>query len=277
MMLAIVHDIARHWWLYASMPFIGGLVGYFTKVVAIEMMYRPIEYRGVLKPYLGWQGMIPRRAAKMAAVAVDMFVGRLIRVEEIFDRIEPEALARELEEPLREAIEELTEEIISQHQPGLWETMPDVAKRALIRRLNSQAPKAIASITAQVRDNLDQVFDLKHMVVTNLVRDKALLNRIFRDAAGPGMRFIIKSGAVFGFCIGLLQMLTFVLTGAHWVLPLYGLFTGSFTDWVALQMCFRPKDPTRYLGLFRWQGTFHAEREYISEQYGGMLARDILT
>lgn len=274
--LAIVTDLREHWYVYASMPLTVALVGYVTKIVAIEMLYRPLEFVG-RPPVLGWQGVIPRKAAKMAAIAVDMFVGKLLKPEELFDRIDPDELARQLEVPLLEAVEEVTVEVVGQHQPGLWEAMPMAARRALIRRIQSQAPSLIGRLADQLRDNLDEVFDLKHMVVSSLVRDKALLNSVFRDAAAPGMRFIIRSGAIFGFGIGILQMTTFILTESHWVLPVYGLFAGSFTDWLALQMCFRPMKPRRYLGLFRWHGIFHAEREQITQKYGRLLAEDLLT
>ena len=55
----IVHDVQTNWLVYASMPFLAGLIGYVTKLVAIKMMFRPHRYRG-LKPF-GWQGIIPRR------------------------------------------------------------------------------------------------------------------------------------------------------------------------------------------------------------------------
>ena len=62
----IVHDVQTNWLVYASMPFLAGLIGYVTKLVAIKMMFRPHRYRG-LKPF-GWQGIIPRRAPEMFEV-----------------------------------------------------------------------------------------------------------------------------------------------------------------------------------------------------------------
>ena len=45
-------------WVYISIPIAAALVGWFTKIVAIEMMFRPIEFKGI-RPFLGWQGQIP--------------------------------------------------------------------------------------------------------------------------------------------------------------------------------------------------------------------------
>ena len=64
----ILRDVAAYWYVYLSMPLLGALIGYGTKIVAIEMMFRPIEFVGK-PPLLGWQGVVPRRAARMASIA----------------------------------------------------------------------------------------------------------------------------------------------------------------------------------------------------------------
>ena len=121
------------------------------------------------------------------------------------------------------------------------------------------------------------MFDIKHMVVSNLVRDKALLNRMFREAGEDAFKFLIRSGLYFGFYIGLIQVAVFALTGAHIVLPLFGLLTGGLTDYIALTMIFRPKQERRIAPGIRWQGLFHSRREKVTRDYGALLAKEILT
>ena len=113
---------------------------------------------------------------------------------------------------------------------------------------------------SELRRNLDQVFDLKHMVVSNLVRDKRLLNRMFQDIGGDAFRFLIRAGLYFGFYIGLVQVAVFGITGSDLVLPLFGLITGGLTDYVALTMIFRPKEEKRIAPGITWQGIFHKRR-----------------
>jgi uncharacterized membrane protein YheB (UPF0754 family) len=212
----------------------------------------------------------------MAGIAVDTITVDLLKAEELFDRLDPDELVAVIEQPLREAIEDIAEEVMSQYQPGLWEGMPDIAKRRLIGRLSNSTPEIIRSIMQEIRVNVDQVFDLKHMVVSNLVRDKALLNRIFAETGAPEFRFIARSGLYFGFIIGTVQAISFAATNNHWLLPAFGLFCGASTDWLAIQMIFRPKE-ARGFGLFRWQGLFHKRREEVTVSYGSLLAKDILT
>jgi uncharacterized membrane protein YheB (UPF0754 family) len=61
-------------------------------------------------------------------------------------------------------------------------------------------------------------------------------------------------------------------------MPVFGLLTGWFTDWLALRMIFRPQEKRRYLfGLVEWQGLFLKRRKEIAEEYGALVADEVLT
>ncbi|WP_431922628.1 DUF445 domain-containing protein [Amycolatopsis tucumanensis] len=272
----IVADLAEHWPLYVSMPFIAALIGYVTKRVAIEMMFRPIEFVGI-RPFLGWQGVLPANAERMAATATDMLTNNLVDPKEIFARLDPDQLAKEIEQPLLQVVEEITEEVMEQYQPRLWEALPSGAKELLLRRIQAEAPKVIAKIMRELSDNIEDVLDLKNMVITNLVRDKSLLNRLIRDISRPEMQFIANSGLVFGFALGCVQLLVWALTKSPIVMPLFGLGIGWFTDWLALKMIFLPREPREFFGLYTWQGVFQKRRDQVAADYGDMIAREIIT
>ena len=162
----------------------------------------------------------------MAGVAVDSVTADVLKAEELFDRIDPDDLARELQGPLHEATGDIVEAIMTEYQPRLWAAMPSAAKRAVVANVERRAPAATRNMMAELRNNLDQVFDLKHLIVSNLVRDKRLLNRMFQEAGADAFKFLIRSGLYFGFLIGLLQVTVFAITHAHIVLPLFGLADG---------------------------------------------------
>jgi uncharacterized membrane protein YheB (UPF0754 family) len=94
-------DLHHAWYVYVGLPFAMALIGYVTKLVAIKMMFAPLEFRGIKEPYLGWQGQIPRHAAKMAGIAVDTITVDLLKAEELFDRLDPNELVEVIETPLR--------------------------------------------------------------------------------------------------------------------------------------------------------------------------------
>ena len=69
--------------MYVMIPFVCGLVGYATNVLALKMTFYPLEfYPRCLKfaqvpgqPFGllgGWQGIIPSKAGKMAEILVDL-------------------------------------------------------------------------------------------------------------------------------------------------------------------------------------------------------------
>lgn len=272
----ILVDVELNWWLYLSMPFVAALIGYVTKIVAIKMMFEPIEFIG-FKPFLGWQGIVPRKAAVMAAIACDTMTTKLIKPEDVFSKLDPDRIAKEIEKPLFAAVEDITREIASQYSPGLWEVAPEAVKRMIVQRIRDEAPNLIRQIMIDIQSDIGAVFDLKDMVITNLLRDKRLLNRIFLEAGSEEFRFIRNSGIWFGFVIGVVQAVTWALTQNPWVMPMFGLFTGWFTDWLALRMVFYPKRPTRYLGLVTWQGLFLKRRREVSIEYGKLITSEIVT
>lgn len=272
----ILRNFAEHWPVYLSMPIVAAVIGYVTKIVAIEMMFRPIEFVGK-RPFLGWQGIIPRRAARMASIACDTMTEKLISPAEIFGRLDAERVAKEIEKPLLDNIETITRQVALQFQPGLWESVPESVRRLVIARVQRQAPQMVQNIMTAIKDDIDGVFDLKDMVVTNLVRDKVLLNRIFAEAGVKEFAFIRYSGIYFGFAIGLIQMVAFAILQAPIIMPIAGLVTGWFTDWLALKMIFRPLEPKRYLGLVEWQGLFLKRRREVAAAYGDLIAREIIT
>jgi uncharacterized membrane protein YheB (UPF0754 family) len=267
--------LVHHWYIALGIPIVAGLIGWVTKLVAIEMMFRPIEYVG-RKPF-GWQGIVPSRAARMASVATEMMTTNLISASEVISRLDPERVAKEIEVPLHDAIEDITREVATEFQPGLWESLPEAGRQLVIRRIQNDAPRMVKNILESIQADVDAVFDLKDMVVTNLVRDKALLNRIFREAGAKEFRFIARSGIYFGGSIGVIQMLLWAAFRQPLIMPAFGLGIGWFTDWLALKMIFNPRYPTRYFGFIEWQGLFLKRRHEVSAHYAALIADEIIT
>lgn len=262
--------------LYLSMPIISAIVGYGTNVVAIWMMFNPVEFIGVKPPILGWQGIIPRRAAKMASISVETITKHLITQEEIFDRLDPDKIVGALEGSINDMIEDLVDEVMLAHQPGLWESLPTFVKNRIYTRIRGEAPELISEIMSQIKNNINQMYDLKSMVITNLTRDKALLNTIFQEVGAAEFKFIGVSGLYFGFIFGIVQMSIWIFFKAWWQLPLFGLACGYATNWIALQMIFNPKELMR-VGPFNVQGLFMKRQDEVAADYGRLVSSYVLT
>ncbi|PCH65136.1 MAG: DUF445 domain-containing protein, partial [Gammaproteobacteria bacterium] len=83
-------------WLYISIPFICALVGWGTNSLAIKMAFKPLDFVGI-PPYLGWQGVIPRLADKIARDTVDTMSDTLLDLEELFGKLDAQRITEELE------------------------------------------------------------------------------------------------------------------------------------------------------------------------------------
>ena len=266
-------DVGSHWLVYLSMPLTAAAIGYLTKLLAIEMLYRPLEFKGVGP--IGWQGLVSRRAAKVAAVAMETLTRDVLQPRELLDRIDPEKVVADLEGLLQEAVGELGEELVNHVRPGLWDALPEAAQRRVLARARARAPQVIGNVLDDVRNDMERVVDVKFIAVNTLVRNKATLNHLMRTTAGDALGFMRRAGIWFGLAIGLVQMTAWAVVHNVWIMPLFGFVTGFVSDWIALRMLFRPRTPKRYLGVFRWQGMLHSRREQITADYARVIATDL--
>lgn len=271
----IKDDFSVNWLIYASMPFVAAFVGWSTKIVALEMLYRPVEYKGV-GPF-GWQGIVPRRAGKVAATTIELLTQNLLKPEELLDKIDPTEAVDQLREPLVQAIAEITPELAEQIRPGLWTSLPEAGRRAIQARVLSQAPKVGERLLAEMRSDLSRYVDIQFLAVTTLIRNKDKLNDLMRSLSTDAMVFVRRSGIFFGLGIGLVQMVAWALFKNPWIMPAFGFGVGFVSDYIALNMLFRPLKPTRYLGGFTFQGLLHANREKITRDYAKILAEDLFS
>lgn len=271
----IQDDVDANWLVYLSMPFVAAFVGWSTKIVALEMLYRPIEHKGI-GPF-GWQGIVPRRAGKVAATTIELLTQNLLKPEELLGKVDPDEAVEQLREPLVKAIAEITPELAEQIRPGLWDSLPEAGRRAVQARVLKQAPRVGERILREMRSDLSRYVDIQFLAVTTLIRNKDKLNDLMRSLSTDAMAFVRRSGIYFGLGIGLVQMVAWAVFQNPWIMPAFGFGVGFVSDYIALNMLFRPLQPTRYLGLFTFQGLLHAQREKITRDYARILAEDLFS
>jgi len=265
-------DVAQYWYIYVSMPFIAAFIGYVTKLLALEMLYRPVEFKGIGP--LGWQGIVPRRAGKVAAITIDLLQENILKPEELLDRIDVNEALDDLREPLTDAVDHMARQIAEQVRPGAWDSLPDVARQAVIERVRARAPMVIDNLMTQIRANMDQIIDIRFLTVTTLVREKERLNELMRRTGGSAMAFVRRSGVWFGFAIGLVQMVAWAWIHNFWIMPVFGFITGFVSDWLALNMLFRPRQARTFLGI-KLEGVLQAKRDEITADYAEIMATDL--
>lgn len=265
-------------WPEILMPFVAGVIGWGTNVLALKMTFYPLEFVGYKwkgRRILGWQGIVPEKAGSMAGKSVDMITTKLIDIESQFARINPKVVAKEMEPRMLDLTRKIFEEAMSQEVP-MWKLLTAKQKDAIFLRAVKEIPKVTEDVMEEVKVNITEIFNLKKMAVEQLMQNKDLLNRIFLEVGHKEFKFIERSGFYFGFLFGVLQALIFIPFPYWWVLPLGGLIVGYLTNWLALKLIFNPVKPKYFLGI-KFQGLFIKRQKEVSKGYSKIIADNIMT
>lgn len=283
-------------WLYLIIPFTAAFMGWATNVIALKMTFYPVNFIGVkaeknewfgIKPLgwrgigaIGWQGIIPSKAEVMAARAVDLMTGKLIDIKEQFSHIKPEVVAKEMAPRLDALAHDIINETFAEEFPLIWNTLSDRRKKQIFQAAADEFPHVIEEIMDDVKDNIEELLDIKGMVVSELTKDKTLLNEIFLTVGEKEFKFIEKSGIYFGFAFGVIQMIIWYfvsdLTWAWTLLPIGGVVIGYATNWLALKLIFEPVEPYKFM-FVTFQGLFMKRQKEVAKAYSEIVASEILT
>ncbi|MHA7661709.1 DUF445 domain-containing protein [Mycolicibacterium sp. HS_4_1] len=269
----ILTDFRAHWIIYFSMPLVAAFVGWSTKIVAMEMIYRPLEFKGIGP--IGWQGIIPRRAGKVGSTTIELLTSNLLKPEELVSRIDAKEAVEVLREPLAASINDIARDVAEEIRPGLWDSLPEAGRQAILNRIHSQAPRITEKMLNEMQADLSRFVDLQFLSVTTLVRNKEKLNKLMRGLSDDAMAFVRRSGIYFGLIIGTAQMFVWAIFKLPWIMPAFGFGIGLVSDYIALNMLFRPIKPTKFLGFIKFQGLLHAQREKITADYARILSEDL--
>ena len=259
---------------YLSIPIVSALVGWITNIVAIRMTFYPIEYFGI-RPF-GWQGIIPSKAKKMAETAVDLWTTKLIDIGTQFSKISPEKVAEEMGPSIENLSRQIIDEVMDAKLPKIWRSAPKSIKQNVYAKVSENLPIIVEEMMRDVESNFTEMLDLKTLAVKSLTQNKILLNQMFLKCGEEEFVFIKKSGLYFGFIFGLIQMIVWYFFPFWWILPLFGVLVGYFTNFLALKLIFRPLNPIK-IGKLVIQGLFIRRQVEVSTEYSNIVASKILT
>src|SRR4051795_12013772 len=143
-----------------TIPLFSAAIGYVTNWTGVWMLFNPVRFRGFKLPGLrvvaqvmprrvqqipglmvggvGWQGIIPSRAAKMGSIAVDKGIAKLGKPGEFYDRIDPEKLADYIADTSREEVRELVDSALRREHPQLFRDLTPEMLDGLHARIERQ-------------------------------------------------------------------------------------------------------------------------------------------
>ena len=262
-------------WKYLSIPVVAALVGWSTNWVAIKLLFYPLEAWGK-PPYLGWQGIIPSKAAKMGAITVDSTLSKLGKLSDVFAAMSPQKIARHLVENIEPRLHAYIKWIMLEEDPASWKMLPEMMQNSIVNNVRQKLSGTVGRIMDDVTENIEDMVDLKQVVIRQLVKDKRIVNRIFLECGAKEFRFIIVSGLYFGFLFGVLQMGIWFFFQNWWILPLFGVIVGYATNWIALRIIFQPLNPHK-IGPFVIQGLFLKRQHEVANIWCEIVTKEVIT
>ncbi|TSD99749.1 hypothetical protein FOS14_10840 [Skermania sp. ID1734] len=283
-----------------TIPLFTGIIGYITNWTGILMLFKPLDFHGfrmiglkTLFPFLpkriqvlplirydgriGWQGIVPSRADKMASLAVDKGLAKLGNIGDFYEELEPEAIAAQLTKVAETQIRDIVDDLLSREYPQIWNNLPRAVKEAVYSRVQAQLPEIITELTVELGRNIDQLIDVKLMVIRYFTANPQYLNDLFQVLGSKELRFMQNFGFYFGFPMGFVLVGILHLSG--WsplvVLPIGGVIIGWVVNWVGISMIFEPIFPKWYCP---WrQGLLIKRQPEITEGYADMVANQVVT
>ena len=288
-----------NWFSLVTVPLFMAAIGWVTNWTGVWMLFNPLEFRGwripgllaivnflprkvqqvpgIMSGGVGWQGIIPSRAAKMGSIAVDKGIAKLGSPAEFYEQLEPEKIAQHILATARDDMRQLVEQIMEREHPQLWHDTPPAMREAVHDRVQQRLPDIVRTITDEIGNNIDQLLDVKLMVIRHMEAQPELCNRIFQEIGRKELRFIIHFGFAMGLVLGIpVAILTEVIFHFWWLLPICGVIVGYVTNLVGIWMIFEPARPRSLLGV-KLQGLFMRRQNEAADIYARIIAEEVVT
>jgi len=246
-----------------------------TNNLAVKMIFYPLDFKGLrIKTWpdtplalFGWTGIVPCKARSMATRMVRMIATNLIDVKAIFRRLSPNEVAALLAPAMEDVIDGLASDL------GASFALKSGVVRA---KAQNYATEFTEDFTRLMQDEIEKVWDLEGMVVDAMSKDKRLLVELFQQCGRQELKFVVDSGLVLGFLLGIIQMAVWVVWDPWWSLALGGALVGYVTNFVAIKSIFAPVRPVNF-GPFKIQGLFLTRQKEVSSVFSAFLSSKVLT
>ena len=250
------------------------VVGWFTNWLAIQMSFYPVQFIGF--GVVGWQGVIPRKAEKMAHICIDRTLQHFGDLNSVYQKLEPQRIVQQVLTQVSPRMDEYIDEVMYEVQPVLWDNLPMFVKGRIYQWARQQLPSRIEELVEDFGDDLDDLVDLKALLSRELQHHPDLMNRIFKQAGAVELQSVINRGALIGALLGALLVPFWISYPQPWVLPVGGFAIGFITNWLAINLIFAPLRPRRML-FWKFQGLFLQRQDEISDIWAQLVAEELIT
>ena len=260
-------------YMQLTIPLVAAIIGWFTNWVAIKMMFYPVDFVGI-KPYLGWQGIIPTNAVRLARTGLELVTSSVLKIPQLFEDFDPKALVESESGKLNALVRTALEQKAKEQLPQMWAALSPQIREQVFQVAENEVKQMSVEVFAAAAADIEKLIDVKRIVTDAVKRDKQLMNETFLRVGKHEFKFIEYSGFWFGLVFGLPQLLLWLIFPASWTLPTFGFVVGYATNWLALYLIFEPKLPRKVLGV-TVQGLFHRRQKEIAKEFANVVSERV--
>jgi uncharacterized membrane protein YheB (UPF0754 family) len=182
---------------------IGAVIGWMTNVIAIKLLFRPINPIGIPGLPFQFQGLIPKRKAEIARSIGEVVADELVSMEEIIDKL-IEGIDRAM------VIEMIKVKVVAMANEKMPSMIPSMFKGMIISSVESMIDENGESIMIELTEKLThkalEAIDIKEIVEDRInAYDFEKIEAMTIKIAQNELKHIELLGGVIGFVIGLLQ------------------------------------------------------------------------
>lgn len=195
-------DMESALWL---LPIVGGFIGWVTNVIAIHMLFRPRQPVRVPFTSLTLQGVLPRRHAELADSIGRTVSEELLPMSELMERLDVAGMKAQVVAAVAQHVERKLDSGVSRLLPPNLRAMLASYLRDVVAR---EAEEVMDGLMAEFSRRAGEQINVEQLVSEKVRQlDLVELESLAHRLAGRELRAVVVLGGVFGFVIGLLQML----------------------------------------------------------------------
>ena len=181
---------------------IGGLIGYLTNVVAIKLIFRPIN--PIKIPILNTEivGMIPKRKSEIAATIGQIISEQFLSIDEIIDGI----ITDEDKDNITNYIKLKIKLILDEKMTLIPGTIKLLVQNYISDIIEDEIKSSIDELSKEIIIKANNRINIKEMVETKINElDLYELEEIILTIVKKELRHIEVLGLILGFLIGIIQ------------------------------------------------------------------------
>jgi len=192
--------------LIILLPFIAGLIGWFTNFLAVKMLFHPREPKKILG--VTFHGVFPKRQAYVAAKVGQLVANDLLNTSDIFEKLNNEATIARLINTLDESLEEYFNVTMVEKYPMVSKLLPKKAKLKIKSEILNEVEAAAPGFIKLQIDQIEDTLDIESIITDKVNKlSSSKLEEVIWNILSTEFKFIEWVGAILGFMIGVIQVI----------------------------------------------------------------------